>query len=254
MPESLRLRIFAGPNGSGKSTIINSVRSNRDNGKPVDFGIYINADDIARDLRESSLAFSDYQIETSKRRFIHAALASGLINEGFSHERFENCFSLRENRLFLEDRECVDRLAQIAADVIRTELLTLKKKFSFETVFSHESKVAFMRRAAGQGYKVYLYFVCTEDPDINVYRVKEVRVKQGGHDVPEKSIRDRYYRSLKQLHEAAQLTYRSYFFDNSGENYKLFADFKQVSGRKKWNVSSEIVPQWFIDFYSNANN
>jgi predicted ABC-type ATPase len=49
--ETLRLRIFAGPNGSGKSSIINSIRNyTKDNGTPLDFGIYLNADDIAKEL------------------------------------------------------------------------------------------------------------------------------------------------------------------------------------------------------------
>lgn len=38
-----------------------------------------------------------------------------------------------------------------------------------------------MRRASAEGYKVYLYFVSTESPEINKYRVK-LRVKEKGHD------------------------------------------------------------------------
>jgi predicted ABC-type ATPase len=50
---SKRLRIFAGPNGSGKSTIIHSIRQfKKSNGTPIDFGVYINADDIAAQLRK----------------------------------------------------------------------------------------------------------------------------------------------------------------------------------------------------------
>jgi predicted ABC-type ATPase len=35
-----------------------------------------------------------------------------------------------------------------------------------------------MKEAAIAGYKVYQYFIATEDPAINVERVEEIRVKQ----------------------------------------------------------------------------
>ena len=45
-----RFRIFAGPNGSGKTTIINQIRQTTVHGHAIDFGVYINADEIAIDL------------------------------------------------------------------------------------------------------------------------------------------------------------------------------------------------------------
>ena len=49
---------------------------------------------------------------------------------------------------------------------------------------SHISKVEFLREAKRQGYKTYLYYVSTVDPQINIARVK-YRVSVGGHPVPE---------------------------------------------------------------------
>jgi predicted ABC-type ATPase len=110
-----------------------------------------------------------------------------------------------------------------------------------------------MKDAIDAGYKVYLYFVSTESPEINKYRVKKVRVEEGGHDVPEDKIVSRYYRSLDFLHEAAQLSYQTFFFDNSrdGERFKLFAHFKIVGGVKIWDeIDKSIIPRWFIKYYS----
>jgi len=50
-----RLRIFAGPNGSGKSTIVNIVKE-----QAVDFGVYVNADDIKTELVNSG--FVDFDL------------------------------------------------------------------------------------------------------------------------------------------------------------------------------------------------
>jgi predicted ABC-type ATPase len=49
-----RLRIFAGPNGSGKSTMIDAIRKEKVNGRHVDFGYYVNADEIAVELRRGN--------------------------------------------------------------------------------------------------------------------------------------------------------------------------------------------------------
>jgi len=65
----LRLRVFAGPNGSGKSTVIKYVREYKSTGKLIDFGYYINADDIAASLRNKGLSFRDYDILATNKEF-----------------------------------------------------------------------------------------------------------------------------------------------------------------------------------------
>ncbi len=67
-----------------------------------------------------------------------------------------------------------------------------------------------MQRAIAAGYKVYLYFVSTESPEINKFRVQARKV-QKGHDVPVDKIVSRYYRSLDLLYDACQLAYQVSF-------------------------------------------
>lgn len=53
-----RMRVFAGPNDSGKSSIIKSILNTEiKKGKKLDFGIYINADDIAVSLIKKGCFF-----------------------------------------------------------------------------------------------------------------------------------------------------------------------------------------------------
>ena len=63
-----RLRMFAGPNGSGKSTVYRSLKDK------FDIGTYVNADDIEKDLTNSSgFQISKYGIKKKynfKRVFI----------------------------------------------------------------------------------------------------------------------------------------------------------------------------------------
>ena len=58
------------------------------------------------------------------------------------------------------------------------------KKYGFINYsdFSHPSKLDLIGFAHLNNYKVYLYFIGTETPIMNLERVKE-RVKKGGHPV-----------------------------------------------------------------------
>jgi predicted ABC-type ATPase len=245
----LRMRVFAGPNGSGKSTIIRSVREYTTEAGKLDFGIYVNADDLVHEIKEG-LNFSAYELETTKEEFEEIALSSGLVNERFSKERFSDCFQFSKNTIRLREESSREQLAQIVADFLRKKLLREKKKFSFETVFSHASKIEIMREAVKNGYKVYLYFVSTNSPEINKYRVK-IRVAKGGHAVPPERIESRYYRSLELLYEASQIAYQAFFFDNSKEKHELFNHFKIIDGKKVWDtqLKEKDTPAWFLNYY-----
>lgn len=247
-----RLRVFAGPNGSGKSTVIQYVQNYKVNGRSIDFGYYINADDIAKQLRTGTFDFTEFNIGTDSKGFLQIAMESGLINKDFPANKFRKSFTLHDNRLRLKDKSADERLAQIIADFLRKMLLLQGERFSFETVFSHSSKIDIMREAVNAGYKVYLYFVSTESPAINVFRV-QARKAKGGHDVPADKIKSRYYRSLDLLYEASQLAYQAFFFDNSvdDEEFKMFAHFKIEQDKKKWDkIILKDVPEWFIKYYS----
>lgn len=252
----LRLRVFAGPNGSGKSTVIEYVKNHTVNGRPIDFGYYINADDIATSLRKNKFSFAQYDITISNKDFLQTGLDSGLIVKEFNETAFKLSYSLKNNKIVLKNKTADERLAQIIADFLRKKLLADKKRFSFETVFSHPSKLDIMKKAVEMGYKVYLYFVSTESPEINKFRVKARKAKQG-HDVPEDKIESRYYRSLELLFDAGQVAYQAFFFDNSieGEDFKMFAHFKKTGGKKKWDpINRKDIPAWFKEYYSKKIN
>jgi predicted ABC-type ATPase len=253
-----RLRVFAGPNGSGKSTIVNAIRQYRIKGRALDFGVYVNADDIAKALENNTFSLEEYELaQLSRKEFMAISLHSGLIRGAFTEAEFKTSFSLNTDGVFkLKKEQWCEHLAQVMATVLREKLLEQQKKMSFETVFSHPSKLDFMRRAKTNGYKVYLYFVATEDPELNITRIKEVRVVNGGHDVPEEKIRQRYQRSLDLLFDAAALAYQVFFFDNSkdrsenDQNIDHFAHFKVVKGQQVWDpIQPELLPAWFARSY-----
>ena len=153
---TLRLRVFAGPNGSGKSTVIQHIRNYKTRNRNIDFGIYINADDIAQKLRDATFTFNDFEISTTNQEFKQIALSSGLINVEFNETTFINSYSFKNDVLKLKNKNADEHLAQIIADFLRKKLLGSNKKFSFETVFSHSSKLDIMYEAA----KRVIKFTC----------------------------------------------------------------------------------------------
>lgn len=253
-PSQLRLRVFAGPNGSGKSTIIKKIRSTQVNeNQKLDVGIYINADDIAQNLKKGNFVFTPYEVGAIKEELLDFAESQGLLFGGFTKADLEKSFSIGDNKLKMIAMENLDRVAQIIARFLRHALIRAKKRFSFETVFSHDSNLDDMSLAAEAGYKVYLYFVSTESPEINRYRVA-LRVKEGGHNVPAERIEKRYFRSLEFLYDAAEIAYQAYFFDNSVDDapYTVTGHFKVVAGKKLWDdTPKEDTAVWFKKYYIN---
>ncbi|MFC4231626.1 hypothetical protein ACFOW1_06980 [Parasediminibacterium paludis] len=216
-------------------------------------GIYINADDIAVALRQRTFSFKKYNISCDLNQLVVFANDSRLINTTFTESLFIDAFTLLDDQLILTNKAALDAVAQIIARFLRTKMLEKRITFSFETVFSHPSNIDIMKEAVDAGYKVYLYMVCTESPEINKYRVS-YRVTQNGHNVPPNKIEERYYRSLDLMFPAAQLCYQAYFFDNSKEDspFNLFAQFKKVNGKKEWDkIDKSDVPHWFIKYYSD---
>ena len=115
--------------------------------------------------------------------------------------------------------------------------------FTFETVMSHPSKVALLEQAQGMGYRTYLYYIATEDPDINISRVRS-RVQRGGHAVPEEKIASRYHRSLDLLMDAIRHTNRAYVFDNSGENRER-TWIAEITDGQELEMKTDQMHAWF---------
>ncbi len=229
-----RLRMVAGPNGSGKSTIKSEL-------SPELLGVYINPDEIEKEvLKRGYLDFTSYDVRTTGQEvldyFAHSALLKkvDLLNEVKNLRFTDGKFSFHEvavNAYF----------ASVAADFIRNKLFEAHKTFTFETVMSFPDKVELLRKAQANGYRTYLYYVATENPDINISRVRH-RVKMGGHPVPEDKIISRYQRSLDLLMQAVQFTHRAYIFDNSSDKHIWVAE---ITNGRTLEMKVDQMPTWF---------
>ena len=135
------------------------------------------------------------------------------------------------------------------AEAARNRLLEQRATFALETVFSRrEYWLQFILRCQAQGNRVWLYFICTETPAINVFRIG-TRVEQGGHSVPPDKVQERYPKSLRTAVGAKDLVDELWLYDNSrlARTHRLVARFVQG---KALDVSHEI-PRWAQSFFES---
>ena len=247
MPSKVkRLRIFAGPNGSGKSTFIDRVRNNPPE-PGFKLGHYVNADEIEKMLFATRLlSFDNFGITVTQTQLRAYLRRSKFAPVKLKNPELWKSFYCSANVLSLaKELEINSYIAADLAEFIRRQLLKSGQTFSYETVMSDKKKIAFLSKARKAGYKVYLYYFATEDPRININRVK-VRVALKGHKVKDDVIKKRYYKSLENMRAAVKLSDRAYLFDNSAEASVLVAEI--TGGKKGVYTDRQNVPVWVTKY------
>jgi predicted ABC-type ATPase len=92
-----------------------------------------------------------------------------------------------------------------------------KRSFAFETTLSGRRYARMIPQWQSIGYRIKLVFLYLEDVKIAIERIR-VRVRQGGHGIPEDVVRRRYeagWRNFQQTYRKLVDTWVVY--DNSGE-------------------------------------
>ena len=105
-----------------------------------------------------------------------------------------------------------------------------------------------MAKAKKSGYKVYLYFIATEDPEINLSRVA-FSVSQNGHQVPPEKTKERYFKSLQNLKQAVKNSDSAFIFDNSGNQPVFIAAITEGTDIQIDNEND--IPKWVSDYLLN---
>lgn len=239
MNSTPRLRLFAGPNGSGKSTVKQKLGKS-----DAWYGIYLNPDDIEKSFKTTGKLIIPQLPSCNAEELQEFFAASSLLQHGKlpPPSGIPVC---EEDAIVWSTTDFNAYHASVLSDYLRQKLLDASLSFTFESVMSHHDKVELLEHAQEIGYRTYLYYIATEDPTINVDRVS-LRVSQGGHDVPEDKIRDRYHRSIKLLPRAIRASSRAFLFDTSGDAPWHFATCTNGS---LLNLMDDTIPNWFSAAY-----
>ena len=185
--------------------------------------------------------------EPDAKRPVILALAG---SNGAGKSTFYRSFLANSGLRFLNADNLARELnidAYKAADLVnvyRQKLVDDAESFIFETVLSDTvgDKINFLRQAAKTGYDVTLVFIGLDSPESSIQRVG-MRVAQGGHDVPEEKLQDRFERTLANLALALASLPKVVVFDNSDlrtpyEKLAAYHDGRAI-------FAAETLPKWF---------
>ena len=94
--------------------------------------------------------------------------------------------------------------------------IELRQDFVIETTLGGKTIPNLLKRAAAEGIEVHVWYVGLETVDLHIRRVR-ARVSRGGHDIPEKRIRERYVNSKRNLIKLLPSLTALRVWDNSNE-------------------------------------
>lgn len=240
-----RFRIIAGPNGSGKTTLCARLTAEF----AVNFYTMLNADALFAEAMSHHAFRATLPVEPiSLLQYLEACSYPPEVLAPFRDGRIVvkgDCFHFRDVLAINS------YTVSLITNFLRHSMMASGLSFSQETVFSHPEKVEALRDAKERGYRTYLYFVATDNPVVNAFRVKS-RTAKGGHDVPPDKIVARYGRSLQQIAPSLPFLSRAFFWDNSGEDFRFLAAYDDQAG---FTLETDDFPAWFranvpIDFHA----
>lgn len=164
-----------------------------------------------------------------------------------ANEWAEDCLYINPDNIAQEQfgnwnsDKAVMKAAKVATE-LRYKCLSEKKDFVFETVFSSDEKLDFLRKAHQEGFFIRFFFVCTNSPEINILRIAK-RYLNGGHEVPMSKVFSRYYKSIENASLAVEFVDRAYIYDNSIEDHIPQLLYRTMNGKivKRY---TESVPEW----------
>jgi predicted ABC-type ATPase len=126
------------------------------------------------------------------------------------------------------------------------DLMAQGKDFAFETTLSTKSFVNLCNKAQKLGYMVCLTFLWLDSVELAIERVKQ-RVSEGGHNIPEDTIKRRYKSGLINFFTLYKDRVDMWLFlDNSETEPELIAEggkALQVYNTIKWNKVLKYDPR-----------
>lgn len=109
------------------------------------------------------------------------------------------------------------------------EFTKARRDFAFETTLSGRAYVRLLRHVKKAGFRLHLFYLWIPNPELALLRISD-RVENGGHNVPERDVRRRFGRTLRNLFALYRpLLDTLHFFDNSSNTPRLV--FKDEAGQ-----------------------
>ena len=112
------------------------------------------------------------------------------------------------------------KAAKIAIQ-LRNKCFLEEKSFNEETTLTGRSILKIIDKAKNLDYKIHLYYIGIDNPEIAKERVKN-RIARGGHGISSNLIEKRYYESLQNLEKIIYQCDSIEIYDNSKKFIRIF--------------------------------
>lgn len=143
-----------------------------------------------------------------------STMAAALLQGALAVNEFVNADTIAQGLSAFAPTAAALAAGQIMLRRIR-ELARERTNFAFESTLAGRSLAPWLADLIDSGYRFHLLFLWLPSAELAVARVAH-RVRMGGHDVPEETIRRRYHAGLRNffgLYQPLAETWRMY--DNS---------------------------------------
>lgn len=173
-----------------------------------------------------------------KTTWYYDQLSQGAIDSSLS---FINIDNIVLNELGSYTSENIALGEQIGKERM-SYLIDRNESFMIESNLSKSADYEWIEKMQGNGYETVLYFLATDNVLINKARVLE-RVKEGGHDVAEAIIEQRYRMGLTYLKSKVINFTEAYLIDTSKSVPEMVALIKKGKVIDKVNTPASWVTE-----------
>ncbi|KAA0259112.1 hypothetical protein FHQ18_03950 [Deferribacter autotrophicus] len=125
------------------------------------------------------------------------------------------------------------------------ECIKEKQSFIIESTLSGSYLKDILKDAQLNGYNVVIIYIFVENPEICIKRV-ENRILKGGHSVPHKDIKRRFFRSIKLFYnEYRFISDLCYLINNTDDDFEEIAvingDIIEIINEDVFNKFLEVI-------------
>jgi predicted ABC-type ATPase len=142
---------------------------------------------------------------------------------------------------YLHIPEIVRRQATRECEAFIQRHIQEQKSFAVETTLRTDISIRQAEAAAQRGFTTMATYIATEDPEINVERVRE-RGLRGGHSAPRERVLEIYTASLAHFGALLRTFHLTYVWDNSADRRMPFLILECAEGTI--TIHAERIPSW----------
>lgn len=150
---------------------------------------------------------------------------STLYKTNFLNKDIKNSIRINTDEIVYSFGDWKSNIDQIKAGKIaiqlRNKCFLEEKSFNEETTLTGKTILKIINKAKDLGYKIHLYYIGIDNPEIAKERVKN-RVARGGHGISPEIIEKRYYESLQNLEKLIYQCDSIEIYDNSEKFIRIF--------------------------------